>query len=194
MIRAGDLNQKISIKRPVSVQNASGGFATGYATVLSTFARVKEVRSNPDLIAAQENVSNLLEVLIRYRPINPVHNGDVIHWRSFEYVVNNMVVDPLRTSIMFTVVANMQLSHRQLNETEYTPFPYSPDDTDDLTNLIIQIDGLAVNKASVNESPTVIEVGDRIWGWLNDSFISGIVLDLPYTDPGNIDFALDNEV
>lgn len=117
MIRAGDLNQKISIKRPASVQNASGGFATGYATVLNTFAKVREVRSNPDLIASQEGVSNLLEVLIRYRPVNPVRNGDVIEWRSFEYVVNNMVVDPMRTYIMFTVVSEMNTSDRQINGT-----------------------------------------------------------------------------
>lgn len=187
------MNQKISIKRPVSVQNASGGFATGYATVLSTFARVKEVRSNPDLIAAQENVSNLLEVLIRYRPVNPVHNGDVIHWRSFEYVVNNMVVDPHRTSIVFTVVANMQVSHRQLNETEYTPFPYAPD-AQDLTTLIIQIDGLAVNKGEGNTDVNEIEIGDYCFGWEGDELLGFRVTGLPYTDPGNRVYALENEV
>lgn len=112
MIRAGDLNQKINIKRPTSVQNASGGHSTSYASVIDTFASVKEKRSNPDLIASQEGVSNLLEVMIRYRPVLDIRNGDVITWRGFEYVINNMIVDPLRTYILFTVIANMNTSGR----------------------------------------------------------------------------------
>lgn len=188
MIKAGELREKITIKRPVSTQNASGGQATGYATVLSTFARIRELSSDPALIAAQESISQVIEILMRYRPVNPVVNGDVIHWRSFEYVVNNIQVDPMRTYILFHLVSSVNTSHRQLNETEYTPFPYSPDGQN-LNELIIQIDGLAVNKAVDNEDVNAIEIGDKIWGFIDNEFVAGEVTGLPYTDAGNIDKA-----
>jgi len=189
MLKAGDLNQKISIKRPVSTQNASGGYATGYATVLNTYARVRELRSNPQLEASQESITNELEVAIRYRKSHPINNGDIINWRSFTYEINNILVDPLRTSIIFRMVSSMNTSDRGINDTEYTPFPFEGE-LPNLNNIIIQIDNLAVNKAVNNTNPNVIQIGDKIWGFIGDAFIAGTVNALPYTTPGNITLAV----
>lgn len=112
MIKAGELREKISFSRATRVSNGSGGFTTTYATFLDTFAAVVEERSNPQLIASQENTVNQVHFKIRYRPDFPVKNSDRMTWRGFIFTVNNIKVDPLRTQIYIYVNSEMETSER----------------------------------------------------------------------------------
>lgn len=112
MILAGELREKLSFSRAERVSNGSGGFVTTYEPFLNTFAAVVEERSNPQLIANQEDTVNQVHFKIRYRPDFPVKNADRITWRGFNFTVNNIKVDPLRTEIHIYVNSEMETSER----------------------------------------------------------------------------------
>lgn len=117
MISAGELREKLVFSSPVRVSNGSGGFTTMYVEYLSTFASVVEERSNPQLIANQENIVNYVHFKIRYRPDFPVKNADRMTWRGFNFTVNNIKVDPLRTQIDIYCNSEMETSSRNEDTT-----------------------------------------------------------------------------
>lgn len=112
MIKAGKLREKIIILEPSRVQNDSGKITTTYAVALETFADVRELKSSAELIEQQENIIQLLEFTMRYRPDVPVVNGYRLTWRGFNFTVNNMRVDPLRTWIKITAQSEIETSDR----------------------------------------------------------------------------------
>jgi len=113
MISAGELKDKIVIERPENVSNGSGGFETVYTPILNTFARVREKQPSTDLIASQQNIYNVVEFLMRYRPQTFIKIGDRVTWRGFTFTVaNSMIVDALRTSITILATAEMETSER----------------------------------------------------------------------------------
>lgn len=111
-IPAGELREKLFFQKPVRVSNGSGGQTTTYETYLNTFAKVVEERSNPQLIGSQENAVNYVHFKIRYRPDFPVKNADRLVWRGFNFTVNNIKVDPLRTQIDIYVNSEIETSER----------------------------------------------------------------------------------
>lgn len=113
MIGSGLLREKITFQEPVRVSNGSGGFTTTYNDVLDTFAKVEEVRSNSDLIASQENIKQLVKFTIRFRPVINIENGFRAVWRGFNFIVNNIKVDHLRTTIEITAFSEMETSIRE---------------------------------------------------------------------------------
>ena len=114
MILAGKLREKLEFSRATRTPNGSGGFTTEYVPFLNTFAAVVEERSNPQLIANQENIVNYVHFKIRYRPDFPVLNADRMTWRGFNFTVNNIKVDPLRTQI--DIYCNSEMETSQRNE------------------------------------------------------------------------------
>jgi len=112
MILAGELREKIFFSSPTRISNGSGGFTTAYTKYLDTFAAVVEERSNPQLIANQENTVNQVHFKIRYRPDFPVKNADKLTWRGFDFVVNNILVKELRTEIHIYCNSEMETSER----------------------------------------------------------------------------------
>lgn len=113
MLRAGELRERLKVQRPTRTANGSGGMATTYTDILCTNAMVVEERSNPDLIANQENIINYVHFKIRFRPKVFLKIGDRLVWRGFNFTVNNIKVDPLRTSIDIYVNSEMETSERQ---------------------------------------------------------------------------------
>jgi len=114
-ITAGELREKLQFSRATRTPNGSGGFTTTYgAPYLNTFAAVVEERSSPQLIANQENTVNTVHLKIRYRPDFPVKNADRMTWRGFNFTVNNIKVDPLRTQI--DIYCNSEMETSQRNE------------------------------------------------------------------------------
>jgi len=116
-ITAGELREKLNFSRSTRTPNGSGGFITTYVSFLNTFAAVVEERSNPQLIANQENTVNQVHFKIRYRPDFPVLNADRMTWRGFAFTVNNIKVDPLRTKIDIFCNSEMETSNRNENTT-----------------------------------------------------------------------------
>lgn len=111
-IQAGELREKLSFSNPVRVSNGSGGQTTTYTKYLDTFAKVVEERSNPQLIGSQENAVDYVHFKIRYRPDFPVKNADRLTWRGFNFTVNNIQVDYLRTEINIYVNSEIETSER----------------------------------------------------------------------------------
>ena len=111
-MRAGELREKVTVKRPVRTPDGSGGMDTAYDTILNSFAKVVEERSDPRMIANQEDIINYVHFAIRYRPQVFIKIGDRLVWRSFNFTVNNIKVDPLRTRIDIFVNTEMETSER----------------------------------------------------------------------------------
>lgn len=112
MIAAGTLREKLEFSRSTRVSNGSGGGVFQHVPFLNTFAAIVEERSNPQLIANQENIVNYVHFKIRYRPDFPVLNADRMTWRGFIFTVNNIKVDPLRTQIDIYCNSEMETSDR----------------------------------------------------------------------------------
>lgn len=117
MVRAGELKDHITFQKVVRTSDGSGGFTDTWQDVLSTFAKVEEIRSNPYLVASQEDINTYLKVTIRYRPDVFLENGNRAIWRGFTFIVNNIKVDPFRTSIEIFVHSEIETSNRGIPST-----------------------------------------------------------------------------
>lgn len=113
MLRAGDLKECITVQRPTRTQNGSGGQTTAYTDMLTTMAKVVEERSNPSEVANQENIKNYVHFKLRYRPCDFLKIGDRLVWRGFNFTINNIKVDPMRTQIDIFVNSEMETSNRE---------------------------------------------------------------------------------
>jgi len=114
MLRAGELREKIQVSEPLRIPKGGGAYDTTYPTVkLNTFASVTEQRSNPELVADQENIINYVHFKIRYRPDVFLNIADRLTWRGFHYIINNIKVDPVRTQIDIYVNSEMETSSRE---------------------------------------------------------------------------------
>lgn len=114
MIQAGKLRECLTVQKPTRTQNASGGPVTTYVDLwCNVRAMVVEERSNPAEIANQENIKNYVHFRLRYRPCDYLNNGDRIVWRGFNFTINNIKVDPLRTQIDIYVNSEMETSSRE---------------------------------------------------------------------------------
>lgn len=113
MVRAGELREILKVQRPTRVSNGSGGFTTTYSDIIErTYAKVVEERSTPEMIGGQENINNYVHFRIRYRPVIAIKIADRLVWRGFNFIVNNIKVDPLRTYIDIYVNSEMETSIR----------------------------------------------------------------------------------
>jgi len=118
MIRAGELREKILIERPIRTDAGGGAFPiTGYDEILNTYAAVVEERSNPEMIANQENIKNYVHFKIRYRPEIYIKISDRLTWRGFHFIVNNIKVTALRSQIDIFVNSEMETSSREPEST-----------------------------------------------------------------------------
>jgi head-tail adaptor len=114
MIRAGELREKISIDRPIRTPLGGGASDATYMNLLNTFAMVVEERSDPEMIANQENIVNYVHFKIRYRPEIYIKLSDRLTWRGFYFIVNNIKVSALRSQIDIYVNSEMETSRREV--------------------------------------------------------------------------------
>ena len=112
MVLAGYLRERVIFYKPTRTQDASGDFITTYDEILNTYAKVEQVRSLPNVEASKEAIRDYLKVTIRYRVDLPILNGYKAIWRGLEFIVNNIKVDPLRTSIEIMITSDIETSDR----------------------------------------------------------------------------------
>lgn len=112
MVLAGNLRERVIFYKPTRTQDASGDFITTYDEILSTYAKVEQIRSLPNVEASKEAIRDYLKVTIRYRVDLPILNGYKAIWRGLEFIVNNIKVDPLRTSIEIMITSDIETSDR----------------------------------------------------------------------------------
>ena len=99
MLGAGRLTERINVVRPTHIQRGGHYFKQGFIennyvefeefemveelnTILETYANVRELRVSNDMIASQEDITETLELTIRYRQDVHIKNGDKILWRG----------------------------------------------------------------------------------------------------------------
>lgn len=112
MIKAGELREKVMFQRQESIKKDSGGSNFDYTTYLNTFAKVVEETSKGDVSDNRVSISNTLKLIIRFRPGVNIQNGDKVLWRGLEFIVDNLKVDPLRTSIEMNINSHVETSKR----------------------------------------------------------------------------------
>lgn len=79
-------------------------------------AQVTEVRSSTDIIAQQQNITQLLKVKLRYNPEVTILNGDFIEWRSYRFTNLSFKVDPLRRYIEVMAFSEIESTDRNGNQ------------------------------------------------------------------------------
>lgn len=112
VLRAGELREKITVKRASRTQDENGDFVTTQNTVLTTFASVVEQRSNPSQVGSKEDVFSYQKIRIRYRSDIFLKNGDLLEWRGNVFTINNFIVDPLRRYIELLLISEIESSER----------------------------------------------------------------------------------
>lgn len=75
-------------------------------------AQVTEVRSSVDVIAQQQNITQLLKVKLRYNPEVTILNGDFIEWRTYRFTNLSFKVDPLRRYIEVMAFSEIESTDR----------------------------------------------------------------------------------
>lgn len=74
---------------------------------------VKEVESTPELIEQQVNITNIVSFVVRYRVAEPHFQiNDVIIWRKYRFVINNIKADWKRSYLTLTATSEMETSDR----------------------------------------------------------------------------------
>lgn len=116
MLHAGELKEKIQLVRSTKIPNESGGATFSDIVYLNTFAKIKEISSNPELIGQGEIVQNSILATIRYRTDVEIINGDKMIWREFSFTLNNFKVDPWRTQIEMSLSFESGTANRSKKE------------------------------------------------------------------------------
>ena len=75
-------------------------------------ASVKEITPSVDVVAQKQDLSTLIEVVIRYNPSVAIQNGDQIEWRGYYFTALAPKVDPLRRYITIKAFSAMETTDR----------------------------------------------------------------------------------
>lgn len=79
-------------------------------------AQVTELKSSVDIIAQQQNITQLLKVKLRYNPEISILNGDFIEWRTYRFTNLSFKVDPLRRYIEVMAFSEIESTYRNATE------------------------------------------------------------------------------
>lgn len=110
------LREKISFSRIVQSQDNTGQLVNVETVYYSPKgAMVKELQPSVDVIAQQQNLSSVIEIVIRYNPEIAIINGDKITWRGFRFNALSPKVDALRRWITIRAFSEIETTDRQAN-------------------------------------------------------------------------------
>ena len=105
--------ERISFIRVTQTQSDSGQLVNTETTYYSPkAAQVTEMRSSVDVIAQQQNVTQVLKVNLRYNPEVSILNGDFIIWRGYRFTNLSFKVDPFRRYIEVIAFSEMESTNR----------------------------------------------------------------------------------
>lgn len=109
--------ERISFIRVEQTQDDSGQLVNTEETYYSPkAAQVTEMRSSVDVIAQQQNVTQVLKVNLRYNPEVSILNGDFVVWRNFRFTNLSFKVDPFRRWIEIMCFSEMESTDRNVNQ------------------------------------------------------------------------------
>lgn len=107
------LREKIKFIRANKIQDESGQLVSEEDVFYSPKgASVTQLTPSVDVIAQQQNISSLIEIVIRYNPEISIINGDKIEWRGFRFNALSPQVDPLRRWIRIKAFSEIETTQR----------------------------------------------------------------------------------
>lgn len=106
--------EKISFIRVTQSQDSDTGDTINVETIYYApkAVEVTEVRSIVDIIAQQQNITQLIKVRLRYNPTIEILNGDFIEWRTYRFTNLSFKVDPYRRWIEIMAFSEMESTNR----------------------------------------------------------------------------------
>lgn len=109
--------EKISVYRINMTQDDTGELVNSEELYYSPkAASVEEVRPSVDVIAQQQNISQLIKIRLRYNPEISIHNGDKIYWRGFRFNSLAPKVDRYRRYVEILAFSEMETTDRNGNQ------------------------------------------------------------------------------
>lgn len=101
-IAAGQLRESLVIERKSTVVQPDGSETVTWNPILTTHAAMKMSSGGLDVIAAQDNISQVFTFLIRYRTDVVIRIDDRLLWRGRNLKITKLDFDALRTQITIT--------------------------------------------------------------------------------------------
>lgn len=103
MIASGKLTERIKIERYTETELPDGSLEKTWTTLHEPFCDVVEKDAGIDVIASQDNISQVITFTMRYNPEVHYQIGDRIKWRSRDLKIHSFKVDKMR--IRTTIIA-----------------------------------------------------------------------------------------
>lgn len=101
-IASGLLRERLEIERKTTVVQPDGSETVTWNPILTTHASMKMGIGGIDVIAAQDNISQVFQFTIRYRTDVVIQIDDRLNWRGRNFKITKMDFDVLRTHIILT--------------------------------------------------------------------------------------------
>lgn len=101
-IAAGQLRELLEIERKSTVVQPDGSEVVTWVPILNTYARMTMSSGGIDVIAAQDNISQVFQFQIRYRTDVVIRIDDRLNWRGRNFKIHKIDFDVLRTWITIT--------------------------------------------------------------------------------------------
>jgi hypothetical protein len=111
------LREKIAFIRVSQTQDSTGQLVNTESIYYEPKgASVTEITPSNDVIIQQENISTLIQVVIRYNPEIAIIVGDKIEWRGFRFNALAPKVDPMRGWITIKAFSEIETTSRNGNQ------------------------------------------------------------------------------
>lgn len=109
--------EKISFIRVSQTQDETGQLVNVETVYFEPkAASVEELKASVDVIVQQQNISQLINVKIRYNPEIAILNGDKIEWRGFRFNAIAPKVDRYRRYIEIMAFSEIETTDRNGNQ------------------------------------------------------------------------------
>lgn len=113
--------EKIRFFRTIYEPDGMGGNVPTEITVWEPQgASVEELKPNPELIATQQNISQVIRVKCRYNPEISILVGDKIEWRGFIFNTLLPTVDRRTRMMVIMAVSEIETTDRENDMGEIT--------------------------------------------------------------------------
>lgn len=90
IIQPSSFRRRITVKTPVTLQDAAGGIETsGYEPLFSTWALVDQMSTNRLAFYGMDLFQNAWEVVFRYTPSRNITVGSVIEYEGQDIIVKS---------------------------------------------------------------------------------------------------------
>lgn len=94
---AGKLNERITIKRFTETELPDGSLSKTWTTLHTAYCDVEEKSASIDVIASQDNISQVIVFKLRHNPEIAYLIGDRIEWRRRDLKIHSFQVNNTRS-------------------------------------------------------------------------------------------------